>query len=446
MNVYLRMLLIFAGFLFTHNIVAQGPCDSIVLFTQSDIDQFPSRYKNCNKVRKLTIDDRQKTISNFDSLYILYEVTGSLDVKVINKLKESIYGFRNLRKVNIFNSNFPVINDVFLSLDTIGELSLGQQEDENAITMFKNVIHIDRSLLISLQGLKEESTPKFTTNSDFRLGVSLQNATKSDANILASRIVPSKIKNLEVKNGDGFDFGFFPHFDSLRSLYFAYNKNCNFSTVSRYDRLTLLNIQDDLGNNNYGDGFALVDTLDHLVISNTKSMQSPEILFKNLKYINEGFSFFGNDFLRNLKFLENVDMPETRQDPYSLISIRQNWKILDCNIPLMCKALKFFPDRFWISNNAGKCNMNEIRNYCKLTQTENESADILRVVPNPVVDKVVLETSIALDRIDLLDSWGHVVAQSKTNEIDMNHLPTGTYIIRCIGLDHLVHYRRIVKI
>jgi hypothetical protein len=432
--------------LYAYNTVAQGPCDSIVLFTQSDIDQFPSRYKNCNKVRKLTIDDRQKTISNFDSLYILYEVTGSLDVKVINKLKESIFGFRNLRKVNIFNSNFPVINDVFVSLDTIGELYLGQQEDDNAFKMFKNVRHIASSLGVSLEGLKEESTPRFNTNNDFNLRISLQNATKSQAEVLASRLVPSKIKFLHISNGDGFDLGFFPHFNSLRSLYFSYNKNSNFSAVSRYDRLTILTIQDDLGNNNYGDGFVLVDTLDYLGIGNTKSMQSPEILFKNLKYINEGFTFYGNDFLRNLKFLENVDMPETRQDPYSLISIRQNWKISDCNIPLMCKALKFFPDRFWISNNAGKCNMNEIRNYCKLTQTENESAVILRVVPNPVIDKVVLETSIALDRIDLIDSWGHVVAQSKTNEIDMINLPTGTYIVRCIGLDHVVHYRRIVKI
>ena len=85
--------------------------------------------------------------------------------------------------------------------------------------------------------------------------------------------------------------------------------------------------------------------------------------------------------------------------------------------------------------------------HCVASVGEN-SHQALNIYPNPVSDKLVIETSEAIGFVEIYNLTGAMVVSQKCNsekaEIDVNNLHEGIYFIR-ITTDAAILTRRFVK-
>lgn len=70
----------------------------------------------------------------------------------------------------------------------------------------------------------------------------------------------------------------------------------------------------------------------------------------------------------------------------------------------------------------------------------------LSIYPNPASDIFNIESTSDIIRIEIIDHNGISVYTSFTKKIDVSHLNSGMYIIKCISLEREMYYSKLIKL
>lgn len=85
--------------------------------------------------------------------------------------------------------------------------------------------------------------------------------------------------------------------------------------------------------------------------------------------------------------------------------------------------------------------------FVQATSTNEWSESDLKIYPNPVNNQLNIESSKAIDRIQVFDAAGGLLgAHSQTNGINFSPYPTGNLILKVIYQDEAIEVRRVVKV
>ncbi len=418
-------------------------CDSIVLNNQTAINNFIKNYGNCTTVRDLTITNSDNDITQLDSLYTIERITGTLlFTNQIQGREINIGAFKGLKYLNNISSYYPLrFTGQFLALDTINELGI----DNNFYT-YPNIKHIGNSLSISdVSGthITEEDTPVFTTGENFALSIS--NVDTTTLKVLSNRIMTAHLKSLRVGSGiiKRIDLSYLPILDSLETLTLDSYENSDLRQISTIRKLKVLEINNDGGGNDYGQGLIHIRELDRLWLSDGKPLRpyayrDYKKILPNLEALNKQLFVVWTDSLFNLDFLDNVRPPlaSTPPDPtnfYSndLIVLIENRFLNYCKSLFMCKAIKQYPDRIHIDKNyASRCTLEDIAKYCETVSTDDKHIRSLSLSPNPTYGVVQIREAHAPVQVRILNIQGTIVKtlHNCTDEIDISDLPSGLYV------------------
>ena len=408
-------------------------CDSIILRNQQEVNQFISKYGKCKEVNHLIIKDANADITQFDSLYTIERVHGRLgfDFNPTEHFK-NIDGLSNLRYVDFLTGNPYKFIGQFIQLDTINSLSLttvGDMAEPGFFFYLPNLKHIESHLYLSVN-ITENTTPKFTTGSDFSL--SLNNIIDSTSlKVLSNRIKTENLKSLTVFPGDNMKLNYLSIMDSIENLKFAYCKNSNFSNISTIRNLKSFVISNDLGNNDYGDGLNYVENINYVLFQSNKYNLNYKSILPNLKSINSSLVITRNDSLTNLHFLDNVSPPqEIAKNSIATIIIQDNKRLIDCNTLFLCEALVKYPESVIISGNGRKCTKEEILKYCSTVNTIEQQNEYLKISPNPTYGYLKVDNIDSSATITITNLFGQVckTLNNIQNEVNISDLAPGIYI------------------
>lgn len=444
------LLFLFFGALIAPDAISQ--CNSITLNNQQDINDFTAKYGSCSEVNYLTIRDRDGDIENFDSLYIITRINGSLNIQDFTKSNEiNISGLKNLRYVSKLDYRLNNVNGVFNSLDTIVYLDIIQ----GSFAPFQNLKHIEAYLSIELTTVcSEEEIPFFTTGELFgfninkKVGTAYDVAYKECIEVIASRIDFSKHVSLGL-SVDSLNLDWFPLPDALRSLNFAYHQNSDLNSISNIKELKSFNISNDLGGNDYGAGLSHIEELESIKLSNINIEGIDyNTLFPSLISVNKSFILARDKFVTNLDFLEGVKAPELT-DPKSyayLVQINDNPYLSNCNVSFLCEVLKKYPDEVVLSNNAGLCTKAEVLKYCATVSTSDTNEKAIELTPNPVTDYLRIKGLDKAMEYQIYNACGSLMFAGTTeSDVQVDHLNDGMYFIQLKEASGTVINKKFIK-
>lgn len=445
MNILYSYLIFFAFYG-----LGNSQCDSIVLRNQLEINQFISTYGKCTEVNHLIIKDVDADITQLDSLYSLERINGDLrlNFRSSNENFKNINGLKNLKYVNYLNGNSYKVTGQFSNLDTLYFLAFNDILSEfthDVFSFFPNIKHIEEHLSIS-NTLVEENTQMFTTGSNFELTIGYKMDSTS-LKVLSQRIKREHLKSLMIFPADGIDLRHLTIIDSVEHLHFAYNKNCNFTNIATIKNLKSLTLQNDLGNNDFGEGLKYIEDIDYLFSQNNKFKIDYEKILPILKSIKDQVLISSHDSLYNLGFLENVSPPQDSNE-YTTVNISNNRRLNDCNSSFLCEALKRYPNSVNIQNNASKCTKDEILKYCKMVDTDEEVDLPITLSPNPAYQEIqLLHAEGSFDYEIKSINGQHLLSGIVHDHINVMDLPPGIYILslKSQNSDGIAINKRFVK-
>lgn len=416
-------------FTFTTSIFCQ--CDSIVLRNQTEVNQFISKYGPCSEVHHLIINDTNRDITQLDSLYTIERVHGDLRLNFSNSNEnvKSIQGLRNLRWVQFLIGNSYKVTGEFSSLDTViylGFVGRLSEFNEEVFSFFPRLKHIGQRLAVGK--LSELTTPMFTTGSPFELILN-NSADSISLKVLSNRIKTENLKSLQVSPTYGMDLGYLTIIDSVEHLHLAYCQNGQFSNISTIKNLKSLILQNDLGNNDYGEGLKHVEELDYFSAQNNIYKIDYNKILPQLKSIKNHLWIATHDSLFNLSFLDNVDPPAEARE-FTTVMIRDNLRLNDCNTPFLCEALARYPNSVNVQNPSFRCSLEEILEYCVRVGTEDTHKGVLTLSPNPTDGYVNIGHPSHPVSVTISDMRGQIVKtfDDVENEVNISDLPNGMYI------------------
>ena len=424
-------------------------CDSIVLHNQQEVNQFISKYGKCKEVEHLIIRDVDADIKQLDSLYLIERINGELrlNFRRTNENFKSIDGLGNLKYVGDLHGNSYKVRGEFLSLDSIKLLNFNGITTEftiDAFSYFPNVKYIESYLGIS-NSMSEISTPMFNTGNNFTLNLAF-NTDSTSLKVLSRRIKKENLKTLIIFPADGLDLNHLSILDSVENLHFSYCKNSNFAQISTIKTLKNLTLENDLGNNDYGNGLEYIQNIDQIWLSNNKFRLDLMKLFPNIMSINDRLSIRNQDSLNHLKFLDNVS-PPVEPNEFNTIHISNNIRLNDCNTSFLCEALARYPQSVIIQNNGPKCTKEEILKYCQTVHTNDAEKPDVVISPNPTYGYLNIKNLEQAVSVTIFNLSGQVLKTMNEifNEINIEELPKGMYILD-IRNNEISERHKIVKV
>lgn len=421
---------------------ASGQCDSIVLSNQSEINNFIKNYGDCTTVKDLVIEDKAKDITSLDSLYTIERITGRLLFNEFKSYSEiNISGFQGLRYLDhIWHTPRVELSGQFSNLDTINELkNFGLYENEFIIC--PKIKHIGRELRITRYS-KEEEMPDFTTGNNFHLV--LNNEIDSQTlKTLSRRIKTTNLRNLTLSL-NGVDLSNLTILDSVEYLSLPICTKSNLAQLSTIRNLKALTMQGTFGNNDFGPGLIHVRELNTLWIGdgrggrNIPQFKDYKKILPNLEAINMRLLVTMTDSLFNLDFLDDVRPPLASTPPNwyygnDLIILRDNLRLKLCKSLFLCRAVKQYPERIYLDKNSGVCTVADLTQYCNTitVNTEEDSNDVLRLLPNPTSGILQISASDEPVHIRIWNIQGVLVKTIRNchYEVDITDMPQGMYIL-----------------
>jgi hypothetical protein len=404
-----------------------------VLHNQQEVNQFISKYGKCKEVKHLIIRDVDADVKQLDSLYLIERINGELrlNFRRTNENFKSIDGLGNLKYVGDLHGNSYKVRGEFLSLDSIKLLNFNGITTEftiDAFSYFPNVKYIESYLGIS-NSMSEISTPMFNTGNNFTLNLAY-NTDSTSLKVLSRRIKKENLKTLIIFPADGLDLNHLSILDSVENLHFSYCKNSNFAQISTIKTLKTLTLENDLGNNDYGEGLINIDQLESVSCQNNKLNIDYHKILPNLKSVNDKVLITTHDSLTHLRFLDNVS-PPIEPNEFNTINISNNIRLNDCNTSFLCEALARYPESVIIQNNGPKCTKEEILKYCQTVHTNDAEKPDVVISPNPTYGYLNIKNLEQVVSVTIFNLSGQVVKTMNDidNEINIEDLPQGIYIL-----------------
>lgn len=427
-----RIMFILISFVITFNCnFLIGQCDSIVLRNQREINQFISNYGKCSVVNYLIINDEDADITHLDSLFSIERINDELKLNfsINNQNIKNISGLRNLMYVNLFTLNTNKVDGKLISLNIVEELIFSNNGEPNSeiFSLFPYLDTIKSRLLIS-NNITEKNTPNFKTGEDFTLW--LAGAIDSTSlQVLSRKISKSNLKTLFIFPSDGIDLRHLTILDSVKNIQLSYCKNGNFTNFETARNLMSLTIENDLGNNNFGNGFLHVQNLDIIWLSNNKFRLDMNRMFPNILSLNDRLFISNQDSLTNLHFLDNVSAPQEPANFFTIL-ISNNIRLAECNSSFLCEAISRYPESVIIQNNGSKCSKEEIIKYCKTVNTLEIEKLKLVISPNPTNGNLKIDNLTSPATVIITNINGQIlkILQNVQNAVDISELPAGMYI------------------
>jgi hypothetical protein len=65
--------------------------------------------------------------------------------------------------------------------------------------------------------------------------------------------------------------------------------------------------------------------------------------------------------------------------------------------------------------------------------------------PNPVWEVLNIETEIGIEKTEIIDQNGRIVFSGSNIEINVSHLLSGVYFVKCYSVDNKLYYSKFVK-
>jgi hypothetical protein len=403
-----------------------------VLNNQQEVNQFISKFGKCTEVNHLIINDVNADITQLDSLQYIERVKCDLrlNFKRTNENTKDLNGLRNLKFAKILSINFYKIKGKLSQLYDVEELGLVNMNNtvEEVLTILPSLKYIENRLDISGY-FSEEATPKFNTGNNFSLEIS-GNLDTTSQKVLSHRIKKENLKTLIIFPSDGIDLSHLSILDSVENLRLAYCGNSDFSNIESIRTLKSFTLQNDLGNNVYGNGLKYIQNIDQIWLSNNKFRLDLMNLFPNIMSINDRLSIRNQDSLTHLKFLDNVS-PPVEPNEFNTVNISNNIRLNDCNTSFLCEALARYPESVIIQNNGPKCTKEEILKYCQTVSTKDTDKHKLVISPNPTYGYVNIKNLEQPVSVTIFNLSGQVVKTmiDIDNEINIEDLPQGMYIL-----------------
>ena len=426
-------VLLFNIFLFFSITSLNSQCDSIVLKNQQDVNQFISKYGKCKEVEHLIIRDVDADITQLDSLYTIEQINGELrlNFRNTNENIKNIDGLKNLKFAGAVYGNSYKVEGQFSKLDSVIELGFNGRLSEftnEYFSYFPKLRNIEKRLFIT-NPASENSTPQFNTGSFFELHIS-SGIDSSTLKLLSNRIKKENLKSFTIFPSDGIDLRHLTILDSVENLHISYCKNSNFAQITTIKMLKTLTIENDLGNNNYGEGLNKIEDLESISIQNNKLKIDYQKILPNLKSVNDRLLIYTHDSLTNLRFLDDV-VPPQDSSPYFTILISDNKRLNDCNTSFLCEALARYPESVIIQNNGAKCTKEEILKYCKTVNTLEIDKQNLIISPNPSYGYLKIDNLASPATVTISSINGQLVKQFNNVQYEVNvlDLPQGIYIL-----------------
>ncbi|MFN8339150.1 MAG: T9SS type A sorting domain-containing protein [Saprospiraceae bacterium] len=442
-------VLLFKIFLFFSITSLNSQCDSIVLKNQQDVNQFIINHGKCTVINHLIINDVNANITQLDSLYLIERINGELRLNFRNSNEniKNINGLENLKFAGAVYGNSYKVEGQFINLDSVSELGFNGKLSEftnEYFSYFPKLKSIEKRLFIT-NPASEISTPRFNTGSFFELHIS-SGIDSSTLKLLSNRVKKENLKSLTIFPSDGIDLRHLTILDSVENLHLSYCKNSNFAQITTIKMLKTLILENDLGNNDYGEGLKNIEDLESISIQNNKLKIDYQKILPNLKSVNDRLLVYTHDSLTNLSFLNDV-IPPKDSSPYNTILISDNKRLNDCNTSFLCEALARYPESVIIQNNGAKCTKEEILKYCKTVNTHALNKQNLIISPNPTYGYLNFKNIDKPVSVKISDLSGHVVKTINLieHELYIDDLPQGLYIFE-IRNDEISERHKIAKL
>jgi hypothetical protein len=419
------------------------------LKSQQEIDDFPKNYPECDSVGLLLIEG-VNSITNFDSLNQLLFIQ-KFTMKNLNELV-STSGLRNVTHIGEALIRHSAFVDTFESLTRVNYLKIKLPEDVDSLdlSIFSSINYIGA---IDVDGSGYwKGLPKFHSNSDFTISVN-GNKHKQEISILLPED-QIDIANFSIRNSDSIIIDDLKSITEVNRVTILNTSSSDFRYLNQLKKIGGVGIHEliENHNNDFGQSFDNIDTLDYLVLRANQFEIELSLLFSNLKHIKQALVIWNNTGIIPFSFFDSFQVPLNEIEYVSFenrVFLQNNTAIEGCSSPYLCKALEVYADSVVIDSNSGECNLEEVLQNC-LSDTEELPNLSSSVYPNPA--KNTLNISFEgrqIDKLSIINMMGMKIKEvtiNKTKEIDIAHLIPGVYVIQFLEKDRIVGKNIFTKI
>lgn len=383
----------------------QCPGGTIMLSSQTDIDEFSTNYPGCNQPVRLTI------VSNgITNLNGLSQITGIQEVLTLQSVG-NLDNFDGLQNLITIGGDFDLFNSGVINFQGLSSLTTIDGE----ITISGNVNLVDFTGLNSLTNISgieaSGSSPAFRIS--FNNSLSSLNGLEGIGDIGTGLIITNNI-NLVSLNG----------LNNLTTI----NGNFYIQENSQIQSLT--------GINN------LISVDGGLTILGNENLESLEGI-ESLVQINKPLFITANESLTSISALSNLEANSI----LNTIAVANNIQLPLCNIMAICDNLENPAITFIVENNDTGCNtLVEIEKSCLLNVTGNSFESELKLFPNPVSNMLHIQPSslLTIQKVRVYSILGEELLFTTEKTVDITNFSSGIYLVE-VMTDKGIVVKKIVK-
>ena len=433
------LILYFVVILF-HTLSAQCPNSEIRLNFQEQIDSFTKTYPNCSKLTSdLVITNRYGGISNLDSLYVLKEIHGTLEIREnpdlisVDSLKniefinsfhfernekiENLNAFENVQSVNSLTIYDPGFNTLtgFNEVDSLFTLNININNSELDVMGLKSLKHcIGIALLGDIDILGFESLRSI----DFLS--SINNQKFKDFKIFDTSNIDT-INVLFISDQEHFSIEGISTIDFLNIVTFNGVDQINLKELGEYGSkldLRIINATDVLNVKELDQS-----SLTSLSLQSIENLESLEINL-NMNSL-KSLSLRSNNRLREINGFNNSSIT------LDTVTIMDNAVLGQCNIEPICKLLVEDLNKATIENNNNNCTTpDEVHEICTSNLIAQEEFKNFAIYPNPTNGIVYIESNELLE-YQVYNMSSKIVQEGivDSKKINIRNLNKGAYIL-----------------
>ncbi len=418
--------------------------------SQSDIDNFPKNYPDCDSFGWIVIENISP-ITNFDSLIQLRHIDLFHMRNLINL--ESTKGLNNLESMGEALIEIYPTMDTFINLQKVDYLRIKFPDDDKSLdlSIFSNVTNIDRISILGSGRLK--GLPKFNSSEYFSLSIVNNKIKNNVSNLLPENQI--EINGISITRSDSIIIDDLKRIEICkRNLFLVDLKHCdvrNFNQIKSVSELSIYGMKED-HNNIFKDAYFNVSKLDIFIFGDNAFDLTFYDLVPNLKQLNSLLHVSNNKSFVPLGFFDEFAIPKRPYElpmSYDHIYISNNSNIIGCNSRYLCDALQTYPDSVFIEGNGADCTIDKINEYC-LSSTDEDGKPLILLYPNPVNDFLYLSEEyqqVFTYRIYLASGDLALVGEVyEKGEIDVSGLPSGIYTVECINDERILTRQRFMKL
>jgi len=459
----MKLFILLIYLLFSSSLISQ--CDGVYrLCSQSDVDSFFIKNGFCEEVNRLTIGN-----GPFDCQSIT-DLSPLLGIKKINNFFlrtmpncSSLDGLDSLNTIGELRINTSSLTDLsgLRNLRTIEQLNhvYGNSISStgvNDLSMYaSDLLEITTRLEIDsdtkLSGNSKELVPSEPENPDFILNLRFTSAKNDFTELISADIKHFPGFVLTNCNADSLSLVGLENVDSYSIFTINESDDLDLSPVNHLiaDNLYFIGYS----NSNHTNVLPNVRNLKNLGIIDYDGLSSIDILLPNLNEISEFFQISNNADLTDISVLNDLELPQKNRidflpdtRPYNIM-ITDNPNLDSCNLDLLCRALKVYPDSILIDDNGIGCTLEEVKRYCQTVSTDDLVDKEINLFPNPANGFVNITSESTIQKIELLDTTGKLiqVKNSHQTSINIDAYPPGTYIMRIYTENSIFHERFIIE-